>query len=79
MATLGYPGPPDKGNCPSPTGRAYPQASCTEDSTAHVLSFVNGTPNAIGYAEVRGSLASYPRVSVIRIDNAIPASDDVLN
>jgi ABC-type phosphate transport system substrate-binding protein len=74
------PSPADKGNCPSPNGSAYHHTSCTEDSTADVLSFVNGTPNAIGYAEVRevhGSLAGYPHVSVISIDNAAPTAGNV--
>ena len=42
--------PPDKGNCPVPTGNRVSFTSCTEDSTTDVLKFVNSTPNAVGYA-----------------------------
>lgn len=73
------PGPPDKGNCPVPTGSTFSFTSCTEDSTADLLNFVNGTPNAIGYAEVSRPLTDYPQVSEISIDNAAPTPDDVRN
>lgn len=70
---------PDKGNCPHPTGSAFSFTSCTEDSTADLLSFVNSTPNAIGYAEVFPPLSGYSQVSVLNIDNAGPSRADVLN
>ena len=73
------PGPPDPDSCPPPTGRPSRLTGCTEDSTADVLNFVNGTPNAIGYAAVYGSLVGFPEVSVIRIDNAAPTPDNVRN
>jgi ABC-type phosphate transport system substrate-binding protein len=73
------PGAPSASNCPGPTGRASSLASCTEDSTSSVLSFVNGTPNAIGYAEVYGPLVGFPQVSVIRVDNAGATAADVQN
>ena len=71
--------PPYTRNCPRPTGSTFPHASCTEDSTADLLNFVNGTPNAIGYAEVYGPLTGYPQVSVIAIDNAMPTAENVRN
>jgi len=70
---------PDKGNCPKPTKKAVSFTSCTEDSTADLLSFVNGTPNAIGYAEISGSQVSYPKVSVLSIDKVAPTPDNVAN
>ena len=73
------PGPPDKGNCPVPAGSTFSFTSCTEDSTADLLNFVNRTPNAIGYAEVYGPLTGYPQVSVINIDNAASTPDSVRN
>jgi ABC-type phosphate transport system substrate-binding protein len=71
-------GPPS-GNCPSPTGQPISFASCTEGSTSNVLNFVNQTPNAIGYAEVYGSLAADPQVSVLYIDNVAPTAANVRN
>jgi phosphate transport system substrate-binding protein len=73
------PGPPDKGNCPVPNGSRYSFTSCTEGSTADLLNFVNKTPNAIGYAELSQALASYPQISVVKIDNAAPTSANVRN
>ena len=67
------PGPPDPDSCPPPNGHI----SCTAGSTADVLNFVNGTPNAISYAEVYGPIVGFPNVSVLRIDNASP--DNVRN
>lgn len=73
------PGLPDPDSCPPPTGGASPLTGCTEDSTTDVLNFVDGTPNAIGYAAVYESLVGFPEVSVIRIDNAAPKPDNVRN
>lgn len=73
------PGSPDKGSCPQPTGQAASFTSCTEDSTAHLLDFVNGTPNAIGYAEVSKPGAGYPKISVLSIDNVAPTTGNVAN
>ena len=73
------PGPPDKGNCPVPTGSRFSFTSCTEDSTTDLLDFVNKTPNAIGYAELSQPITDYPQVSVISIDNAAPTPDNVRN
>jgi phosphate transport system substrate-binding protein len=73
------PGPPDKGNCPPPTGRSFSFTSCTEGSTPDLLNFVDKTPNAIGYAAVSQLGASYPQVSMISIDNVAPTSDNVRN
>jgi ABC-type phosphate transport system substrate-binding protein len=72
------PGQPS-GNCPAPTGSAVSFKGCTEGSTASVLNFVNQTPNAIGYAEVFGSLVADPDVSVLYIDNAAPTAANVRN
>jgi ABC-type phosphate transport system substrate-binding protein len=73
------PGSPDKGNCPTPTGRTVSFTSCTEDSTADLLDFVNGTPNAIGYAEISKPHAGYPQISVLSIDHIAPTTDNVAN
>jgi len=73
------PSEPDKGNCPKPNGEAVSFTSCTEDSTADLLNFVNGTPNATGYAEISGSQASRPDVSVLSIDKVAPTRDNVAN
>jgi ABC-type phosphate transport system substrate-binding protein len=71
---------PDKGSCPKPNGRNASFANCTEDSTADLLTFVNNTLNAIGYAEVyRPLTGSYPQVSVIAINNVMPTPDNVRN
>lgn len=67
------------GNCPDPTGHAVSFTGCTEGSTANVLNFVNQTPNAIGYAEVFGSLVADPQVSVLYVDNAAPTPANVRN
>ena len=72
------PGPPS-GTCPPPTGNPVSFTGCTEGSTASVLNFVNQTPNAIGYAEVFGSLVADPDVSVLYIDNAAPTAANVRN
>ena len=65
--------------CPKATGQAFSFTGCTEDSTANVLSFVNQTPNAVGYAEVFGTLVADPQVSVLYIDNAAPTAANVRN
>jgi ABC-type phosphate transport system substrate-binding protein len=70
---------PPSGNCPPPTGQSVSFTNCTEGSTANVLSFVDQTPNAIGYAEVFGSLAADPQISVLYIDNAAPTAANVRN
>jgi ABC-type phosphate transport system substrate-binding protein len=70
---------PDQASCPPPTGSAVSLTSCTADSTAGLLNFVIGTPNAVGYANVSGPLTGYPQVSMISIDNAAPTPDNVLN
>ena len=72
------PGQPS-GNCPAPTGHAFSFTGCTEGSTANVLSFVNQTPDAVGYAEVFGTLVADPQVSVLYIDNAAPTAANVRN
>jgi hypothetical protein len=49
------PGSADPHTCPTATGHPSSLKSCTADDTSAVINFVNGTPNAIGYAEVLGS------------------------
>ena len=44
-----------------------------------LLTFVNRTPNAIGYALINQSLKSLPQVSVIAINGAAPAPGNVRN
>jgi ABC-type phosphate transport system substrate-binding protein len=73
------PGAPSTRNCPKPNGRPASFTSCTEDSTEDLLNFINGTPNAIGYAQISGSSNNYPNVSVLSIDNAAPTRDNVAN
>jgi ABC-type phosphate transport system substrate-binding protein len=71
--------PPYQRNCQNPTGNASSFTSCTEDSTAGLLDFVNRTRNAISYAETFGLLNGYPQVSQIKIDGFAPSRDNVLN
>jgi ABC-type phosphate transport system substrate-binding protein len=73
-------GPQASGNgCPPPAG----SAACTEFSNANLLSFVNETQNAIGYAEVdhesNGHPAGYPDASVLSVDGIAPTPANVRN
>ncbi|HUN36614.1 MAG TPA: substrate-binding domain-containing protein [Trebonia sp.] len=68
-----------KASCPLPSGHAVSIVQCTAGSTAQVLNFVNGTPNAIGYAEIYGLLSSDPDVTPLSIGSGSPTSTDVLN
>jgi ABC-type phosphate transport system substrate-binding protein len=74
------PAPQVSGNgCPPPAG----SAACTAFSNKELLSFVNETRNAIGYAEVdqesNGHPAGYPGVSVLSIDGIAPTPANVRN
>ncbi len=74
------PGPQASGNgCPPPAG----SAACTEFSNMALLSFVNETRNAIGYAEVdqesNGHPAGYPDASTLSIDGIAPTPANVRN
>jgi ABC-type phosphate transport system substrate-binding protein len=74
------PAPQVSGNgCPPPAG----SAACTAFSNADLLGFVNGTRNAIGYAEVdqesNGHPAGYPDASVLSIDGVAPTPANVRN
>jgi ABC-type phosphate transport system substrate-binding protein len=74
------PGPQVSGNsCPPPAGSAV----CTEYSNMGLLSFVNETRNAIGYAEVDqesdGHPVGYPEASVLSINGIAPTSANVRN
>lgn len=84
------PGPVIPGNCPAPSGSAVSYPRCTEDSYVAALGFVEGTPNAIGYAaidaEVDGHPTGYPQAStiysntsVLRINGAAPSPKNVRN
>jgi phosphate transport system substrate-binding protein len=73
------PGPPDPDSCPPPNGNRFSFTSCTEDSTTDELNFVNGTPNAIGYAEIFQHLTGFPKVSTLDIDGAAPTQANVIN
>jgi ABC-type phosphate transport system substrate-binding protein len=65
--------------CPAPAQRPSSLKSCTANDTSDVISFVNGTPNAIGYAEVLGSLQGDPQVTELWINNVEPTKLNVLN
>ena len=74
------PAPQVSGNgCPPPAG----SAACTAFSNADLLGFVNGTRNAIGYAEVdqesNGHPAGYPDASVLSVDGIAPTPANVRN
>ncbi len=74
------PAPQVSGNaCPPPAG----SAACTAYSNTELLSFVNETRNAIGYAEVdqesNGHPAGYPDASVLSIDGIAPTPANVRN
>jgi ABC-type phosphate transport system substrate-binding protein len=74
------PGPPvPSDGCPPPAGSAV----CTEYSNSNLLSFVNETRNAIGYAEVdqesNGHPAGYPDISVLSVDGIAPTPANVRN
>ncbi len=74
------PGPQVSGNgCPPPAG----SAACTAYSNTQLLSFVNETRNAIGYAEVdqqsSGHPAGYPDASVLSIGGIAPTPANVRN
>jgi ABC-type phosphate transport system substrate-binding protein len=74
------PGPQVSGNiCPPPAA----SAACTEYSNMRLLSFVNETRNAIGYAEVdqesNGHPAGYPDASVLSINGIAPTPANVRN
>jgi len=74
------PAPQVSGNgCPPPAG----SAACTTNSNTALLSFVNETRNAIGYAEVdhesNGHPAGYSDASVLSIDGIAPTPTNVRN
>ena len=74
------PSPQVSGNhCPPPAG----SATCTAFSKMDLLSFVNETRNAIGYAEVdqesNGNPTGYPDTSVLSIDGIAPTPANVRN
>jgi hypothetical protein len=73
------PGPAVPHTCPTATEHPSSLKSCTADDTSAVINFVNGTPNAIGYAEVLGSLQGDPKVTTLWVDNVQPTKLNVLN
>jgi ABC-type phosphate transport system substrate-binding protein len=66
-------------SCPPPAGSSV----CTAYSNAELLSFVNATRNAIGYAEVdqesNGHPAGYPDASVLSINGIAATPANVRN
>jgi phosphate transport system substrate-binding protein len=74
------PGPRVSGNACPPPARS---AACTAFSNTELLTFVNATGNAIGYAEVdqesNGHPAGYPNVSALSIDGIAPTPANVRN
>jgi ABC-type phosphate transport system substrate-binding protein len=74
------PGPQvSRNSCPPPAGSAV----CTEYSNMGLLSFVNETPSAVGYAEVDQESnrhpVGYPDASVLSIDGIAPTPANVRN
>jgi ABC-type phosphate transport system substrate-binding protein len=67
------------GGCPQPTGKPFPLPACTVNDTAAELAFVNGTPNAVGYAEVFGGLQGEPQVTALSLNGTEPKAASVLN
>jgi phosphate transport system substrate-binding protein len=56
---------------------------CTESSTLALLSLVNATPGAIGYASATAVASAghsgFPRISQVSIDGVAPTAQNVLN
>jgi hypothetical protein len=85
------PGPKIPGACPPPSGHPASYPSCSENSNAAALEFVNGTPNAIGYVAVDGrpyeghptgrpyTDTIYMNTSVISIGGVSPTPENVRN
>lgn len=65
-----------KARCPLVGGP--PQAPCSEDTTMDALSYIEKTPDTIGYAEA-DVVPFFPQVQVIPIDGQRPTRDGVLN
>ena len=71
------------GACPSPSENPVSYRSCSEDSYAKALAFINGTPYSIGYVAVdqddkEGHPAGgYTDVSVLSIDGYAPTQENV--
>jgi phosphate transport system substrate-binding protein len=63
--------------CPAP-GSLPPGGVCLEGTTMELLTYVNDTPNAIGYAE-SDALPFFPDVSTIPINGFEPARQNVLD
>jgi len=72
------------GECQTPQERkaalerkeASPDA-CIKDTTIDLLTYVNETPGAIGYAE-SDALAFFPNVKKVAIKDMLPTRDDIL-
>ena len=62
--------------CPVADGRAGSQGFCTEDTTMDLLSYVNSTPNAVGYAEA-DALPYFPDVQLVAVDGQLPTTQAV--
>jgi ABC-type phosphate transport system substrate-binding protein len=69
---------PANSPCPTPSQKPAPiWIACTMNTTMDLLSYINQTPHAIGYAEA-DALAFFPNVSVVAINGALPTRDAVL-
>jgi ABC-type phosphate transport system substrate-binding protein len=68
--------------CPAPgsmpPGSMPPGGVCLEGTTMELLTYVNDTPNAIGYAE-SDALPFFPDVSTIPINGYEPTRQNVLD
>lgn len=64
------PGPASKTGCLTPAAAAL--RSCTEGSTPAVISFVNSSPKAVGYAEILGFPQTDPQLDQLSL-NGVPA------
>jgi ABC-type phosphate transport system substrate-binding protein len=62
--------------CPAP-GRPAP-AACLEGTTMQLLTYINQTKGAIGYAE-SDALPFFPSVGIIPVNGYGPTRDNVLN
>lgn len=67
---------PSAPSCPA--GGAPAPKICLEDSTMQVLTYINQTQDALGYAE-SDALSYFPNVAVIPVDGQTPTRDNVLN
>jgi ABC-type phosphate transport system substrate-binding protein len=75
----GQEGPDSRYCSTTPSGKPVLLPRCTVNSSKELLTFVNGTPNAIGYTNIYESLATYPNISVIKINGFAPTTGNARN